>query len=486
MPQKSLRDYLGQLDEAGMLRRVSVEVDPTWEIGAIMRHLFSNATSRYAVLFENVKGADYPCLVGAFSPSRAATALALDAASDRPEDVFAACRRGFANLTEPVEIDRSEAKCKQVVLQGDEVDLGRLPIPTWSAGRDAGPYITCGSSITADPDTGVQNMGVYRLQVKGARKTAFGAGYTDGMDDYPADRGAVHHYQKYEARGQAMPVAVALGNDPVIFLASAFRGPIGYDEIRLAGGLRGTGIEVVRAETSDLLVPANSELIIEGVVRPGVREPEGPVGEAAGYMTGTNAARLVLEVSCITMREGAIVQGLLAQMPPAEASLLLGVFHEATIFKRLKEDIGIPGILDVAHLRASGNLHLVVKMRPSYAGHQVHVLNAAWTALKGGTTTGKIIAVVDDDIDIENPSSVLWAYATRVRPDRDVYIVPNTPIAHGDLSVADDHSSHRGRPGSRLLIDATKKYHYPDVALPLPEYSDRVKDRWAEYGLPPI
>ena len=483
MPEKSFRDYMEQLDEAGMVRRVEVEVDPDWEMGATMRRIFSGtaAAGRYAVRFENVKGCDFPAVIGATAPNRHAAAMALDAGPD-PREMFSFIQEALNNPIAPQDVSREKAPCKENVLLGDDVDLCRLPIPVYSAGRDVGRYITSACNITRDPDTGEQNVGVYRAQVKGPRLTAFGAGYPDPG----RNRGGLDHFYKWAAKGKAMPAAMVLGADPAVLMTAAYRAPLGFDELQVAGGMRREPISVVRCETSDVLVPANAEIVIEGEVPADERGPEGPIGEAAGFMHEQHPSRLVFRVNAITYRDGAVCQGLLAQMPPGEGAAFIGAFHDASIYRHLVEGHSIPGILDVAHLESSGNLHLVIKMeKPSYPGPQTHILNAAWTSLRGASTSGKIISVVDEDIDIHNLNQVLWAYAFRYDPAKDIQIVPGTPLTHHDMA-AGPHDADYPRMTSRLLIDATKKYEYPEIALPVDEVMEKVVARWSEYGLPAV
>jgi UbiD family decarboxylase len=388
------------------------------------------------------------------------------------------------------------AACKESVLKGDQVDITKFPIPIWTPGKDGGPYITSPYVITKDPDTGIRNVGTYRMMIKGRNKT--------GITVSPVQHIGMH-YAKYEERNESMPAAVVIGADPTIGMTSVAKLPYGTDELSVAGGLRGTPIKLVKCETVDLEVPETAEIVLEGVIPPEIREEEGPFGEFVGYLTPT-LLHPIFDIKCITHRSNPIYQAFVSQKPPSESSKIKGIGIEALIYKHLVHDHQIPGVLDV-HVTESSAVqgHVIIKIRKMYPGHARQVLHTCWTvtAYGGGSMLGKIISVMDDDIDIRDPFAVDWAYNFRVQPHRDITIIPR----HGmrgllhDFSMAppasdegitkqglDSEFKGRQMESSKMLIDATKKWPYPEVALPSQEYLDRAKERWkaGEYGFPPL
>ncbi len=465
MPIESLRDYLPVVEKHGFMKRVTAEVDRDWEIGAVIRNIYETvpAENRYGVYFERVKGSQFPFVVGIVGPTRETAALVLEAPQDK---LMGKMLNAFEHPIEPVIV--AEGPCQENVLTGDQVDLNLFPFPTYSAGRDGGNYIIPGCIISKDPETGVRNSAVYRSQIIGKNRITFGAGRV---------KGAYAHYAKQEAIGKGLDIAISIGVDPVIWFCGPALLEHGIDELSIAGALRRKPVELVKCKTVDLEVPANAEIVIEGVVLPKVRGPEGPFGEAAGYMEGVLPERPVVEIKCITYRNNAICQGNVAQKPPNEAENAGSLMNEALLMRKLTKGIGLRGIVDLAKLKGAGMAHLVIKVKKLPPGQNMRILNAAWVC----DTLAKYISVVDEDIDIRNTAQVLWAHAYRCQPKRDIKIVEEAP------QIQDPSTGTFGwRPsnGSKMLIDATMKFDYPDVAMPAPEFMEKVKNDWAKYGLP--
>lgn len=491
MPFKDFREYLSLLEKKSFLKRVKAEVNKDWEISSIARLVYTELPEekRYALLFEKVKGYDVPVVVGAIGASRAVYAAALETNPDR------ILERWLTALTHPIEpIMTENAPCKENVCEGEKVDITNFPIPIWTPGKDGAPYITSPYVITKDPDTGIRNVGTYRMMIKGKNKT--------GITVSPVQHiGA--HYAKYEERGEPMPIAVVIGADPTIGMTSVAKVPLGTDELSIAGGLRKTPIELVKCETVDLEVPATAEIVLEGEVPPKIREVEGPFGEFVGYLT-PKLLHPIVNIKCIACRNNPIYQAFVSQKPPSESSKVKGIGIEASIYKHLVHDHQIPGILDV-HVTESSAVqgHIIVKIKKKYPGHAQQVLHTCWTvtAYGGGTMLGKIISVMDEDIDIRDLSDLDWAYNYRVQPDRDITIIPSAglqgllhdfsiaPPTHGEGEAKQGlESEFKGAKmeGSKMLIDATKKWSYPELALPPKECLDRAKARWkaGKYNLP--
>jgi 4-hydroxy-3-polyprenylbenzoate decarboxylase len=273
VPYDSLRPYLASLEQQGLMRWVDKPVDKNWEIAAIGRMIFRGMAEnrRYGFGFRNIKGHPGGRVVsGVVAASTKMMSVALEC-EPTPAAIHERTIRGIANP-----IDAKLVKtgpCKEIILGPDELDLTKLPIPVWTPGKDAGPYLTP-LWVTKDPDNGVRNVGIRRAQVKGRNKTGilFGA----------PDRGGAIHHEKWKAGGKAMPAAMYIGADPVHYLVAP--GRCGTDEIAIAGGIREQAVEVVKCETVDIEVPATAEIVIEGEISTDYIETEGPFGEFTGFM----------------------------------------------------------------------------------------------------------------------------------------------------------------------------------------------------------
>lgn len=473
MPYADIRDYLAALETKGLLRHVKVEVDKDWELSCVSRmmYLHLQEKDRYAIVFDKVKGYDIPVAVAVLGASREVYATGLETTVD---NIYEKWLHALLNPVKPKTV--SEGPCKDNILKGKDVDLNKFPIPIWTPDKDVAPYITSPYVITKDLETGVQNVGTYRLQIKERNKT--------GISLNPQQDIGIH-YAKYEREGKPMPIAIAIGTDPTIGMVSVTKIPTGVDEFTIAGGLRGEPVELIKCETSDLKVPATAEIIVEGEVPPYVREPEGPFGEFAGFV-GPERKRAVVNVKCITHRNNPIYQAFISQKPPSESSTIKGTGFEALIYKHLVHDLKIPGVLGIHIPDYSAAVgQVVIKMVPQYPGHAKHVLLAAASTRRG---VGKIIIAVDEDVDIRNPNDVNLALSFRMQPDRDVTIIPRTPSLPGDPSTAPGsalmETEEEHLIGSIMLIDATRKWTFPDVSLPSEEYLDKVRKTWGKYGLP--
>jgi 2,5-furandicarboxylate decarboxylase 1 len=345
-------------------------------------------------------------------------------------------------------------------------------VPIWTVEHDPGPYLTAPFVFTRDPDTGVQNVGTYRCQVKGPRKIGmFMAHVQDGRK----------HVRLHDERDIDTPVAIVLGTDPGIGLCSVARIPYGTDELAVAGALRGAPVPIVRAKTVDLNVPANAEIVIEGHIRKNELEWEGPFGEYTGYM-GPHSESFVFDVSAITHRHEPIYQAFLSQMPPSESSTIRGYGREAAI-KRHLLDLKLP-VKDVHLLHSGGSSsYLAISISKEYPGQAKQVMFGAWAV---DPTLGKITVVVDDDIDVRDAFMVNWAMSFRVQPHKDTFVVDDMPAVRLDPSQAaeDVPQLDESRVTSgKIGIDATMKHKFPPIALPPAEHLQRVRARWDEYGI---
>jgi 2,5-furandicarboxylate decarboxylase 1 len=445
---KDLREYLQVLKQKlpGDLVTIKKEVDPKFELCGVIRK-FQEKNMFPAVYFEKVANTQVPALSNLMA-SRERLALAFDTSADMLSQEYL---KRQDNLRDPIMVE--DAPVKQNKMIGDEVDLSKFPNITHCE-LDGGPYVSSGISIIKDPDTGITNMGIYRLQIKGKNKLGFWPGeYAHGA--YIA--------RAAEAKNQPLDVAIMIGHHPLVYMASQFRGSMEISEQRVAGGLLGEPLHVVKGETVDIDVPADAEIIIEGRIPPGVREDEGPFGEYTWYMGNSERTRII-EITAITYRNNPIYQDLFSAHPEHNLTGLVG--REAMIFKKVKESI--PSLKAVT-LPFSGTcrhaVYLSIKKEFDGLGK-----NAALAALAADPFM-KLAIVVDDDVNVYNEAEVMWAVATRIQPDRDVVIIPDTYVCELDPSSYSIAGREvRGYMNSKWFIDATKPYGLPfQVKAEVPE-----------------
>jgi 4-hydroxy-3-polyprenylbenzoate decarboxylase len=448
MATSDLRDWIALLEREGELVRVGTEVDPHLEVTEIVTRTIRSGGP--ALLFENPKGSSHSLLVNQFGTERrmclalgverlddAATKLA-DVLEMQPPQGLGEKLRGLKQLKSiadsPPRTVRKGA-CQEIVLEGDDVDLGRLPVQTCWPG-DAGPFITLPAVITRDPRDGKRNVGMYRMQVLGPRATAMHWQlHKDGRADYRATDGR-------------MEVAVALGLDPVSAYAASAPLPKHIDELMFAGLLRGEPVDVVKGVTIDLEVPANAEIVLEGYVEQGDLTEEGPFGDHTGYYN-ERAEFPVLTIDRMTMRREPIYHTTYTGKPPDEPAVLAVALNEVFVPLLQRQ---FPEILDF-HLPPEGCSYrmALVRIRKAYPGHGRRIMMGVWSSLRQFMYT-KFIVVVDEDVDVRDWREVVWAITTRMDPARDTMLVEHTPIDYLDFA------SPVGGLGSKMGLDATNKW----------------------------
>ena len=469
MPYADLREFIARLDACGKLHRIKQQVDKDWEIAAVSRIAFQSIPEpkRPALMFENVKGFDTPVVLGVNGASRSIYCLALECELGEVQQKWS-----DAELRPIPPVLVNKGPVQENIFKGEQADVTRLPMPVWTVGEDPGPYITAGCIVTKDPDTGVRNVGTYRVQIKGPRKLGLFINYLQGGRE---------HVEKNNRAGRSTPIAIVMGTDPVIGLVSVSRVQADMDELAVAGRLRGEAVQLVRCQSVDLEVPATAEIVIEGIVRANQLEDEGPFGEYTGYM-GPASMSYVVDVTCVTHRNRPIMQAFLSQMPPSESSCIRGIGREATLLKHLKEDLRLP-VRDVHLLEHSGAAaYLVASIRKTHPAQPRTVMFAAWAY---APQFGKFTVVVDDDIDVRDPDEVNWALSFRVQPESDTFIMSGTAAVSLDpsqaaASVRQEESTRRL--SSKIGIDATRKHKFPSLALPPGEHLERVRKDWKKYG----
>jgi len=473
MPYEDLRSYLDALERNGLMRWIDKQVDKDTDIAAIGRVMFLGVPEdqRYGLGFRNIKGFPGGRVVSgvvAASPRMVACALQCD---PDPAKMSERLMNGIANPIEAVMV--KSGPCKEVIVGADKLDILSFPIPIWTPTKDAGPYLTP-MWITKDPDTGVRDIGIRRSQIKGRDKAGILFGAPDRI-------GAIHH-AKWKQRGKPMPAAIVVGADPVQYLVAPSR--FGVDELSVAGGIRGKAVEMVKCETIDLEVPATAEIVIEGEVQTEGMEAEGPFGEFTGYVAGARMGP-VFRAKCITHRKDPIVLGLISQFPPSESSMIKRHLLEPSMVKHLSRNLNIPGIVDLHAIEAGGcTAMLWISLKKMYTGHVDQVAMAVLGYM--GMSYYKWIVVTDDDVDIRDPFMRDWIMCWRVRPEKDMKFINDTASVELDPSSMPPGFDPADLRGTKVIIDATKKWQYPEVSLPPREYLERAVSKWTEYGLPPL
>ena len=477
-PPRDLREWIALLEREGELRRISAEVDPDLEITEITDRVVKS--SGPALLFGSPKGSKHPLLINQFGTERrmclAFGVEKLDDVAAKLEDVLemqppqglvekVRGLRKLKSIADSMPKTVSKASCQEVVVQGDDIDLGTLPIQRCWPG-DPAPFITLPAVITKDPSSGVRNVGMYRMQVIDGRSTYMHWQiHKDGRADLLA------------AEDGRIPVAVAIGLDPVTAYSASAPLPHHIDELVLAGFLRGEPVELVRCKTVDLEVPANAEIVLEGHVSRDDVGIEGPFGDHTGYYTAAEEFP-VFRISAMTMRRDAIYPSIVVGKPPAEDAWL-GKATERIFLPAVR--MTLPEIVDY-DLPVAGAFHncVIVSIRKAFPGHAQKVMHAIWGL--GMLSLSKSVVVVDAGVDVHDYEEVFFRVCANVDPKRDVLITEG-PLDHLD------HAPGTQFYGGKLGIDATHKLPAED-ARPWPEeivMSDEIRDlvtrRWAEYGL---
>jgi len=460
MAFRDLREFLELLKNEGELLTVDQEIDPHLEIGAV-GHLTRMGP---AVHFTNLKGSDKSVAMNILG-TRKRAGLAIGASADNLNKAIA---RGIENPIKPVLV--SDGPCKENILTGDDVDLGIFPIPQWND-KDGGKFIDFGADITKDATTGTQNAGMYRMHVKGKNKTNI----------YIADRQHIgRHYKTAKEAGlEGLEMAVAIGLDPATNIVAPLPAEFGVNELDLAGGLRGEPVEVVKCETVDLVVPATAEIILEGRIPLGVHETEGPFGEFTGYYSGTYE-HPIFEISAITYRNDAIFQGTYLGRPPTEGHIVGEIPMETLTYVEAKKKL--PELRGVHIMEGTGWIIWVASIKKEYEGQIQRVANVIWTTEVGDY--GKVLIVVDDDINPYDIHDVVWAISTRYQPEFDTYITPR--VAGYGIDPSEITTSARGietggtsSMTSRVVIDATVPFERPIQGEPVmpPAITEEIKKR---------
>jgi 4-hydroxy-3-polyprenylbenzoate decarboxylase len=456
MIYRDLRDFIAQLEKMGELKRIAIEVDPNLEMTEIADRVLRAGGP--ALLFENPKGGTMPVLANLFGTVRR---VALGMGEDDPSRLREVGKL-LAYLKEPeppkglrdawdkwpvlkqvlnmAPKEVKHAPCQEIVWEGADVDLGRLPIQHCWPG-DVAPLITWGLTVTRGPHKTRQNLGIYRQQVLGPNKLIM---------RWLAHRGGALDFREHQLAhpGEPFPVAVALGADPATILGAVTPVPDSLSEYQFAGLLRGAKTEVVKCLGNELQVPASAEIVLEGVIHPGETALEGPYGDHTGYYNEQETFP-VFTVERVTLRRDPIYHSTYTGKPPDEPAILGVALNEVFVPLLQKQ---FPEITDF-YLPPEGCSYrmAVVSMKKAYPGHAKRVMFGVWSFLRQFMYT-KFIIVTDDDVDVRDWKEVMWALTTRVDPARDTLLVENTPIDYLDFA------SPVSGLGSKMGIDATNKW----------------------------
>jgi UbiD family decarboxylase len=466
-----LHDHLKSLEQAGLLVTVERAINKDTEMHPLVRWQFRGGIEekdRKAFLFKNVvdsKNKKYaiPVVVGALAANREIYRLGIGCPLEKINETWT---RAIANPVAPNVVQ--DAPCHEMEVQS----LGELPIPISTPGWDIAPFTTLSQYITKDPDTGVQNMGIYRGQVKGPRKL----GMNPSLELRP---GIYVHWEKMKRRKQKLPAAVVLGAPPCVAFASAQKVPEHLDELHVAGALVGAPINVTRAKTVDLLVPAEAEIVVEGLIDTEYLEPEAPFGESHGHVN-LQEYNAYMEVTCITRRRDAILTSIISQVTPSESSLIKRVALEPLFTSHLRDTLAIRGVKRVSMHEPLTNLRKVVVVVVEKNTPRTEIWRALYGAVAWNRAAGKYVIAVNDDIDPDDANALLWAMSYRANPALDIQILQHRDQGHGPRS-----KRNNGEDAS-VLIDATMKEPFPPISLPKREYMERAKAIWEELGLPKL
>ena len=472
-----MQDHLAALDAAGLLTTIDAPINKDSELSPLVRWQFRGGipeAERKAFLFTNVTDAsnrvyELPVITGALAGNAAIYSIGMGV----PVDEIGACwAKAIASPIAPIEV--ASANCQEVVFGESELTSGHgldaLPVPVSTPGYDSAPYLTATACVTRDPDTGIQNLGTYRGGLKAPNRIGLKLFMNLGQ-------GGTAHWEKYRARGEAMPIAMVIGCPPPIAYCGPQKLPKGVDEMGVAGAIAGAPMLVSRARTSDLMIPADAEIVVEGLIDPNHFEPEGPFGESHGYIN-LEEYNFVLQVTAITRKKNAIFTSIISQVTPSESSVIKRVAYEPLFLNHLRDQLGIKSIVRVGMHEPLTNLRKVVVIQFSRGTTRTEIWRGMYGAMSFQEPVGKYLIAVDEDIDPNNLDAVFWAMSYRANLAEDCELIRHRPLGHGPKTGATEDGT--------LIIDATLKADMAPVALPKREYMENAREIWERLGLPPL
>ena len=391
------------------------------------------------------------------------------------EEIGAAWTDAIAHPVPSVRV--SSAPCQEVVVTGDALrgpgrGLMALPVPVSTPGFDAAPYLTATLAVTHDPETGVRNMGTYRAQLKASDRLGVRMAARIG------GAGGYQHWLKHRKRKTPMPCAIVIGAAPVVVFTGPQKLALDVDEMGVAGALAGAPIRTAKCVTIDCEVPADAEIVIEGLIDPELLEPEGPFGESHGHVA-LEDFNMSMQVTAITHKRAPVFVSIISQVTPSESSVIKRVAYEPVFLSHLRDQLSIKGIKRVVLHEPLTNIRPVIFLQFAPGVPRTEV----WRGLQGAATLqaqcGKLVIAVSEDINPENADAIFWSLAYRSDFSEDLLVTPYRSSGHGP-------KSGRGVLEGTLLIDATLKHDMPPLALPAEEFMSRAKAIWEELDLPRI
>jgi UbiD family decarboxylase len=479
-PRLDFQDHLDDLEAAGLIQRIDTPINKDTELHPLVRWQFVGGVpeeKRRAFLFTNVTDAkgrkyDIPVVVGALAASPQIYAMGM---GRKVEEIGQAWMAAITHPIAPIVV--ASAPCQEVVITGSDLQapggLAALPVPVSTPGFDSAPYLTATLCVTRDPESGVQNMGTYRAALKAADRLAVRMVAREATG-----AGGYLHWLKYRERKEPMPIAIVIGAAPVVVFTGPQKLAIDLDELGVAGALAGEPIRTVKCKTVDLVVPADAEIVIEGLIDPQVLEPEAPFGESNGYVA-LEAFNMPMRVTAITRKKKPVFCSIISQVTPSESSVIKKVAYEPLFLAHLRDQLAIKGVLRVAMHERLTNLRPVIFLQIAHGTPRTEV----WRALHGAATLmsncGKIVVAVSDDIDPASVDAVLWSLAYRTNPIEDVQLVANRGGVQGAQYGPEQTDSG-------MLIDATRKRPMAPLALPTREHMEHAKRLWERLGLHPL
>lgn len=452
MAYADVRQFIARLSAQDDLLEIDAPVDPHEELGAICRKVLDEDGP--ALLFNNVQGYEFPVVANLLG-TRRRIAAALEVPEEALRETY--LERTRRKPDQPLTVQPT-APCKEVVIPREALRIEELVPNILNNPGDGGAFLNYGLVVMKDPDSGRRNVGIYRLQLRDGNRTGIWSSPTSHAGTIRA---------KNDARGAPTEVAVAIGGDPAMYIASQVPGlNLGDDEFELASVLRGRPVDLVRCDTVDLEVPADAEIVLEGRIVPGLREAEGPYGEYPGYY-GPVGEQPVIEFHHATRRRQPIYVHTYLGLPPSETHAMGQVMGEAGYYAKLRADVA-PTVKDVY---CPLDMHtIIVSLRKTYEEQAKHVIYALWA-----TRGAKTVIVVDEDIDPRDAEQVYWAIANRSHAPHDVI------TGDGFCTIGPAPAKYGPAVGVKLGIDATAPLRgYPAMSRPSDETMARVRARWAE------
>lgn len=474
-----LREFISEVADLGELKTV-LGADSNLEVGAITEFA-QHRRNGPAVLFDEMPGyrPGHRVLVNSIgSANRAALVLGLPTGQSYRE--LLPLWRERSNTISPIPPRYvSDGPVMDNVLRGSQVDMLAFPAPQWHE-MDGGRYIGTGVlDVIRDPDSDWVNLGCYRVMVKDDHRVSL---YIS-----PGKHGRIMR-EKYFARNEPMPVLMSFGQDPTLFMSASIEVPYGVSEYDYAGGIKSAPIDVIKGPVTGLPMPANAEIVVEGFISVEDVDEEGPFGEWTGYYASGHRAEPVMQVKALYHRNQPILLGSPPGKPPSELTAYRSLMRSALIWEQVQR-AGVPDVTGVwAHEVGGARLLLVIGIRARYSGHARQAAHAV-NSCHAGAYTGRLVIVVDDDIDVTDLDDVMWAVCTRCDPAEDLDVVKKAWSTPLDPRMSPDQRARKDFTNSRLIVDATRPYEwcseFPAVAEMSPAMRSRIEREWGEFLLSP-